>query len=244
MNPPPTTSFPLKGECGNCSSKERRLLHRLWMRGMNRHLCTSCVLRLHPSSFCPSCFDFFDHPLSNTSSAFAHRFVSCTKCSSLTHLSCLPSPPPSPFLCPPCSQHNFSFFPDSTAPLDKRRALILLCACKLAAASVAKSLALARTRVERTVREAALARKRARDALDHCSIVDKIKRLGLEGTFEASNSKYLGMNHNHNNVVSNKKEELNGFGGGQGKVKTEAMSLTPPVNKNGNNHAKLPNRVA
>ncbi|KHN16023.1 hypothetical protein glysoja_011999 [Glycine soja] len=138
MNPPPTTSFPLKGECGNCSSKERRLLHRLWMRGMNRHL----------------------------------------------------------------------------------------------------------TRVERTVREAALARKRARDALDHCSIVDKIKRLGLEGTFEASNSKYLGMNHNHNNVVSNKKEELNGFGGGQGKVKTEAMSLTPPVNKNGNNHAKLPNRVA
>ncbi|ESW17033.1 hypothetical protein PHAVU_007G204700 [Phaseolus vulgaris] len=249
MNLPPTKPIPpppdtaINPECGHCASKDSRLFHRLWIRGMNRRVCTSCVLLLHPSSFCPSCFQFFDHPLSNTSSATAHRFLSCTKCSSLTHLNCLPSPPPSsPFLCPPCSQPNFSFFPDSTSPMDKRRALILLCACKVASAAATKSLALARARVERTVREAALARKRARDALDHCSILDKIKRLRLEGTFEVSNARNLGTHHN--NVVC-KKEELNSFTG-QGKVNvkvpSEVPSLPRPVIKNGNNDSKLLNR--
>ncbi|WVY97645.1 hypothetical protein V8G54_029796 [Vigna mungo] len=248
MNLPPTKpTLPpldtvLNPECAHCASKDSRLFHRLWIRGMSRRVCTSCVLLLHPSSFCPSCFQFFDHPLSNTS-APAHRFLSCTKCSSLTHLDCLPSPPPSSsFLCPPCSQPNFSFFPDSISSLDKRNALILLCACKVASAAASKSLALARTRVERTVREAALARKRARDSLDHCSILDKIKRLGLEGTLEVSNARNLGTHHN--NVVC-KKEELNSFTG-QSKVNVKVPSEVPllprPVIKSGNNDGKLLNR--
>ncbi|KAK7392124.1 hypothetical protein VNO78_20553 [Psophocarpus tetragonolobus] len=176
------------GDCGNCGSKERRILHSLWVRGMNRRVCTSCVLRLHPSFFCPSCFEFFDNPLSNTSSASAHRFVSCCKCSSLTHVACLPSPPPpsASFLCPPCSLPNFSFFPDSPSPLDPRRALVLLCASKVASASLSKSLALARARVDKTSRDAALARKRARDSLDHCSLLHHIHRLGLHGSFHLS----------------------------------------------------------
>ncbi|RDX61639.1 hypothetical protein CR513_60115, partial [Mucuna pruriens] len=236
MNLPPADI--LKGECGNCRSKERWLFHRLSIRGMDRRVCTSCVLRLHPSFFCPTCFELLDHPLPNNSSAAAHRFISCTKCSSLTHLDCLPSPPPPPntFLCPPCSQPNFSFFPDSNTPIDKRHALVLLCASKVAAASVAKSLALARVKVERTVRDAALARKRARDALDSCSTLDRAKRLE-----EVSNSR---------NVC--KKEDLNGFTGGPlplplplplpepGKVKvsSEVLPLPRPLN----NDAKLGNR--
>ncbi|TKY52348.1 hypothetical protein E2542_SST23869 [Spatholobus suberectus] len=235
MNLPPIKATPLKGECSNCRLKERLLLHRLSIRGMDRRVCTSCVLRLHPSFFCPSCFEFFEHPIP---SASAHRFVSCTKCSSLTHLDCLPSPPPATFLCPPCSQPNFSFFPDSNSPLDKRRALVLLCACKVAAAALAKSLALARARVDQTVRDAAAARKKAREALDLCSVLDKVKR--LETSLEVSNSRNLGTNHN--NVVC-EKEELNGFivGQGQGKVRvpSEVLPLPRPVN---NNDAKLGNR--
>ncbi|KAL2325633.1 hypothetical protein Fmac_024691 [Flemingia macrophylla] len=153
-------SPPIKGECSNCCQKERWLFHRLLIRGIDRRLCTSCVLRLHPSSFCPSCFHFFDHP-----PTAAHRFVTCSKCSSLTHLECLPSPPPPTFLCPPCSNSSFSFFPDASTPIDQHHAQVLICASKVASASANKSLALASTRAERAVRESALARKKARDAL-------------------------------------------------------------------------------
>ncbi|XP_061367251.1 uncharacterized protein LOC133310349 [Gastrolobium bilobum] len=250
--PPPPNPATIKGECTNCSSKERWLFHRVLVRGVDRRLCTSCVLRLHPSCFCPSCFEFYEHPLSTTSSASAHRFISCIKCSSLTHLHCLPSPspPPSSFLCPPCSIPNFSFFPipdsnsnsnsNSNSLIDKNLALVLLCASKIASASMAKALGMARARADRTVREAAVARKRAKEALDHCSAVDKVKR--VEGSLEVSGSRNLGMGMgtNHHKVVMCKKEDLkNGFiGRGEGNIKEvlpKNNGLSVPVNKIGAN---------
>ncbi|XP_020202593.1 uncharacterized protein LOC109788310 [Cajanus cajan] len=214
MNPPQAKpSDTMKGECGNCRLKERWLFHRLSIRGIDRRLCTSCVLRLHPSFFCPSCFHFFDHPPS------AHRFVTCTKCSSFTHLDCLPSPPPTTFLCPPCSNPAFSFFPDANTPIDQRLALVLLCASKVAAASAAKALALASARADRALREAALARKRARDALDYCSLLDKVKRL------DVSQDRNLATAPN----AASKKDEFNRFAAGQ--VKVMAPSEETPLHR-------------
>ncbi|KAG7024048.1 hypothetical protein SDJN02_15077, partial [Cucurbita argyrosperma subsp. argyrosperma] len=62
LPPPPPTK--VQTECGNCGSHGRWILHHVRLRGINRRLCTSCVLRLHPTSFCPSCFHFYDPSVS------------------------------------------------------------------------------------------------------------------------------------------------------------------------------------
>ncbi|KAE9611900.1 hypothetical protein Lal_00048912 [Lupinus albus] len=223
MNPPPIKSTPppppnpttaTKGVCNNCNLKQRWFLHRVLYRGTDRSLCSSCVLRLHPSSFCPTCLEFYDHNLSSTSSSSTHRFISCIKCSSLTHLRCLPSssPPPSSFLCHPCSSSDFKFLNPNNAHnvFDKKHALISLCAAKIASASVTRALAAARATADRNVRESAAARKRAREAL---VCVDSLQR--LEGSIEVSGSRNVGINNQKvqvqvNHSVVSKKEELNG----------------------------------
>ncbi|KAI4301657.1 hypothetical protein L6164_034911 [Bauhinia variegata] len=189
----------INGQCSNCGLKNRWLLHNVQLRGMDRRVCTSCVLRLHPSSFCPTCFEFYDHPLSSTSSSSAHRFVSCIKCSSLTHIKCLPSAPPPPsFLCPLCSKPTFSFFDIENSSgtlssggrfIDKKRALVLLCAAKVASASMSRAVSFAGVKVERSVREAALARSRAAEAVERFLVVDKGKR--IDGSVEGSGSRNL-----------------------------------------------------
>ncbi|XP_004304929.1 PREDICTED: uncharacterized protein LOC101298152 [Fragaria vesca subsp. vesca] len=160
-------------ECSNCGTKKAWVLHNVRYRANLRRLCTSCVLRLHPSSFCPLCF--LSHPDLNSQNAL----VSCSKCPSLSHPDCLPpyaAFSPSPFLCPPCSSANpntFSFFQldDRHRSLDKRLAAVLLCAATIAASSMSKAVAVARAEAERRVREAANARKRAREALDRFVIL-------------------------------------------------------------------------
>ncbi|RYR02039.1 hypothetical protein Ahy_B06g080886 isoform B [Arachis hypogaea] len=212
--------------CTNCGVTSRWFFHYVHLRNTERHLCTSCVLRLHPSSFCPSCFEFFDHPLS-TSSAAPNRFLSCVKCSSLTHVRCLPSPPPSAstFLCPPCSTpspSSYSFFQvDHSAPphnLDTKLASVLLCASKIASSSLNRYHSFARVKADRSVRESAAARKKAKDALDHLSAVENAKRAATAGV---SGSRNLGIhkvtnpvsvNANGNGLSDNK----NGFGGNNG----------------------------
>ncbi|MED6168549.1 hypothetical protein PIB30_012544 [Stylosanthes scabra] len=211
--------------CTNCGLTARSFFHYLNLRGIERHLCTSCVLRLHPSSFCPSCLEFFDHPLTATSSATPNRFLSCVKCSSLTHLRCLPSPHPSPstFLCPPCSSpspSSYSFFPiDHSAPqnLDTSLASALLCASKIAFASLNRYHSAARAKADRSVRESAAARKKARDALDHLSVVEKTKRAA-----EVSGSRNLGIHKVTNPVSVN--AHGNGFGGNNGSATATGTS--------------------
>ncbi|KAK7278058.1 hypothetical protein RJT34_23080 [Clitoria ternatea] len=227
--PVPAHSATAKGPCAKCGTKDLRLLHRVLLHNTDRRVCTSCVLLLHPSSFCPQCFELLEHPLST------QRFISCTKCPSLTHLHCLPSPPPpsSTFLCPPCSKPNFSFFPHSHTPLDKHLSRILLCASKIAAVSSLKALSLAKAKLDRTLREASLARKRAKEALDHCLILEKVKR--VPGSVDVSAARNLG--------IVCKKEDFNGFVGVQAQ-----NGLSVSVNKNGasgtngNDANKLGNR--
>ncbi|KAJ9180383.1 hypothetical protein P3X46_008636 [Hevea brasiliensis] len=180
---------PSAGQCGNCDTKDSWPLHHVRLRGIYRRLCTSCVLRLHPSSFCPSCFTLYD-----SSPPPPSKRLSCSNCSSFTHSHCAPSHPPSPFpfLCPPCADPNFSFFHlDKTdnRTIDKKMATVLLCAAKIAASSMAKAVIVARTEAERRVREAAVCRKRAREALEHVALVAKRKEVE---SVEVSGSGNLG----------------------------------------------------
>ncbi|KAL6132845.1 hypothetical protein ACLB2K_065084 [Fragaria x ananassa] len=171
-------------ECSNCGTKKAWVLHNVRFRANLRRLCTSCVLRLHPSSFCPLCF--LSHPDLNSQNAL----VPCSKCPSLSHPDCLPpyaAFSPSPFLCPPCSSSNpntFSFFQldDRNRSLDKRLAAVLLCAATIASASMSKAVAVACAEAERRVREAANARKRAREALDRFVILSSAKAADVSGS--------------------------------------------------------------
>ncbi|KAF3956871.1 hypothetical protein CMV_018050 [Castanea mollissima] len=187
---PPSPSPKTQSECSNCGKASQSggshktdthnqkwaqfHFHHVRLRGVDRLLCTSCVLRLHPSSFCPLCFDHFTPP--NPS---IHNLTPCSKCSSLTHSHCLPTTTnpssSSSYLCPPCSDPNFSFFqfqPHAATRLDTRSAAVLLCAARIASASMAKAAAVARADAERKVREAAAAKKRARDAMEHLAMVE------------------------------------------------------------------------
>lgn len=209
--PNPPTKMPK--ECGNCGSQGRWILHHVRIRGINRRLCTSCVLRLHPSSFCPSCFQFYDLSVSPHPS---NRFT-CSRCSSITHSHCVVNPAcpdtqllsssTSSYLCPPCAKPNFSFFDLDSKPrispksIDRKTAVVLLCAAKIASASMGKAVIVARADAERKVREAAMARKRAREALEHVGFVLARERARRkeEGSVEVSGSGNLGMKEKERN---------------------------------------------
>lgn len=110
-----------------------------------------------------------------------------------------------------------------------------------------KTLASARARADRTVREAAVARKRAKEALEHCSALQKLKR--IEGSLEVSGSGNLELGTNSNNKVVCKKEDLNGFTGAQGKPLTQPHNgangnpiIIANKDKPGSNDGRLGNR--
>ncbi|KAK0592227.1 hypothetical protein LWI29_015433 [Acer saccharum] len=170
--PPPLTAS--GGDCGNCGAHLRGLLHNVRLRGIQRKLCTSCVLRLHPSSFCPVCFAFYDSNPPHPSKRFA-----CSKCASFTHSLCASTPPPSPYLCPPCSAPSpasFTFFRNDASAgggrrIDGKSAAVILCAARIASASMAKAVAVARIEAEKKAKDAASARKRAREALERVALL-------------------------------------------------------------------------
>ncbi|KAH7571268.1 hypothetical protein JRO89_XS04G0011300 [Xanthoceras sorbifolium] len=179
-SPSPTPSAVSVGDCGNCGAHLRGLLHNVRLRGIQRRLCTSCVLRLHPSAFCPLCFAYYDSNPPHPSKRFA-----CSKCASFTHSHCVPSPPPPPpYLCPPCScpsPASFTFFRNDAAAdgcsvgggrrVDGKSAAVLLCAARIASASMTKAVAVARIEAEKKAKDAASARKRAREALERVALL-------------------------------------------------------------------------
>lgn len=171
--------------CGNCGLEEKRLLHHIRHRGNFRRLCTTCVLRLHTQCFCPTCFAVYPSSPPSASS----DFVTCFKCYSSSHASCVGSNVPSPYICPLCVNPNSQIFllkkvKDSNSEnsqasngkggangeyrvIDKKAAKILLAAAKIASVSMNKAAVAAREEAVRRAKEAAIARKRAREALEH-----------------------------------------------------------------------------
>ncbi|WOK96062.1 hypothetical protein Cni_G04769 [Canna indica] len=161
-------------------------LHHIRHRGSLRRLCTSCVLKSNPGSFCTTCLAVLGPgPLTTV----AH----CSKCPSVCHLTCLPSPDiASRFLCPCCSNPDgFSYYPSTAgAPtedsegscVEKRKTIgaksakALLAAARIAAGSVIRAAASSKLEAERKVKEAMVARKRAREMLERALLISKNER--------------------------------------------------------------------
>ncbi|KAL1225495.1 hypothetical protein V5N11_003414 [Cardamine amara subsp. amara] len=168
------------GECEGCETKDVWVLHTVRLRATLRVFCTHCLLRHHPMSFCPSCFAFYD-----SSPPHVSRRVSCSKCLSLTHTHCLADANPPSYLCPPCRDPDkFSFFrpiigPDGARSVDKSLSEAFYCAAKIAASSMNKAVSFTKSEAERRSKEAALAKKRAREALEHVVMLDAKEKARL-----------------------------------------------------------------
>ncbi|KAL3538348.1 hypothetical protein ACH5RR_001714 [Cinchona calisaya] len=181
---PFSSSFPTAPTtCGNCGVEEHCLLHNARHRGIFLRLCTTCVLRLHPQFFCPTCFAVY-HPSPPPSAP--KDAVKCCKCHSSSHTHCVGGPNfPNPYICRNCVNPNSPIFPlrkvkdlgignsggsnGELRVIDKKAAKILLVAAKIAAFSMSAAAAAVAATVEeeRRAKEAAFTRKRAREALEH-----------------------------------------------------------------------------
>lgn len=78
--------------------------------------------------------------------------------------------------------------------MDVKLASVLLCAARIASASMSRAVIVARADAERKVREASLAKKRAHEALEHLAMVEareknSRKKLGNENGNGISNVK-------------------------------------------------------
>ncbi|KAL3814607.1 hypothetical protein ACJIZ3_015875 [Penstemon smallii] len=187
---PTTAAAPASTACVQCGAKERWLLHNVRHRGVFRRLCTTCVLRLHPQSFCPTCFQVYPPPPSNDA------VLSCFKCYSSTHSHCVASPAPTPYICTLCANPTGPIFKLKTAKdsnvvinegegegecrvMDGDAAKKLLAAAKISAVSMNKAAVAAKAEAERRAKEAAFARKRAKEALEHVAFLvvkDKLRK--------------------------------------------------------------------
>ncbi|KAL6514754.1 hypothetical protein OROGR_020333 [Orobanche gracilis] len=179
INSPPTTLAATA--CGNCGAEERRLLHHVRHRGVFRRLCTSCVLRLHPQSFCPTCFQVYPPQPSHDA------VLTCIKCYSSSHSHCVEAgghiSPPSSYICPLCSRPNTPIFKlksaieanmevvntktDDIRVMDRDSAKKLLAAAKIASMLMNKAAVAAKADAERRAKDAAYTLKRAKEALEY-----------------------------------------------------------------------------
>ncbi|KAM7267759.1 hypothetical protein ACFE04_009925 [Oxalis oulophora] len=143
------------------------LLHHFRHRGSYRRLCTNCVLNSSTGLFCPLCLHVFDDCRSSD------ERVTCLSCSSVAHAACVTT---IRFTCSTCSNPNFVFFkfnesrhPNNTNNkkfIDHKSAKALVAASKLSANSMKRAALLARLEAERKVKDAVLAKSKAKDALD------------------------------------------------------------------------------
>lgn len=186
------------GECG-AGAAERWLFHNVRHKTGYRLLCTHCVLSCFRGNFCPICLEVFDpidcppHPnqrvMCLNCPSISH--LSCVTSSSNSNHH---------FQCPFCSNPKFRFLTlrtvsnsddkrlradleavargafgddkdDVRRVIDKESAKALVAAAKIACATMSKGVANARVDAERRVKEAALARKRAREALERVAFL-------------------------------------------------------------------------
>ncbi|CAL0330242.1 unnamed protein product [Lupinus luteus] len=174
------TSQPPSATCTSCATTQRLslIIHNVRYLAHNRHFCTNCLLKNHHGLFCPICFQVY------TDSPPPHQRLMCLRCPSIAHRSCaLPFSTTTAnagsvpvFLCPACADHKFSYFNISAADrisrtVDDKSFKVLAAASRIAAVSMSKGAAAARFEAERRAVEAAVARKRAKEALEELASI-------------------------------------------------------------------------
>ncbi|KAI9123340.1 hypothetical protein K1719_006229 [Acacia pycnantha] len=191
MTPDQSSSSSCEG-CG-ISRDLSLLLYNVRYRASQRRFCTNCVLKNHQGLFCPICFDVYDDSppphlrlMCHKCPSFAHR--ACVLASSDSDAT------PPFYLCPPCGDPKFTYFKltsknptvaeangdkdsvdlvsvsaqnaKSIRAIDAQSARVLVAGARIAASSMTKAAAAARIDAERRCKESALARKKAREALE------------------------------------------------------------------------------
>ncbi|KAK4723749.1 hypothetical protein R3W88_026528 [Solanum pinnatisectum] len=154
--------------CTVCFTTRPSILHLLLYRGLQHHLCTACVLDSHTDSFCPTCFDVFLH-----NPPLPHIRLLCKKCPSISHLFCVPDVASSSddYLCPPCSNPNFTFFcitpnhANNAIEINPHLAKQLVVAATIASESIHNAVVMARYNEEIRVKEAVVAKAEATEVL-------------------------------------------------------------------------------
>ncbi|XP_059289588.1 uncharacterized protein LOC132043123 isoform X1 [Lycium ferocissimum] len=173
--------------CAICDATRPFILHLIPYRGLQRHICTACVLDSHPGSFCPICFDVF---LNNPPPPLL--CLLCLKCPSISHISCVPHPHPSSYLCPLCSNPNFTFFHvtpnanNNTIEINLHLAKQLVAAATIAFESINNAAVMARINADIRVQEALLSKAEAKQVLDRLNnLVTSGNGTGENGRHEA-----------------------------------------------------------
>ncbi|XBI17209.1 uncharacterized protein [Aegilops tauschii subsp. strangulata] len=151
--------------------------HHVRLDGDSYRLCSSCVLLSNPEAYCSACLLLLFPGAYAASSREAHvdfspgSTAACSNCGVfVAHLSCIADP--YSFICPPCAAavDNVPFSYDLAGAgrraLEGRSARVLLTAALLSHESALHDAAAAREKAERSVQEAAAARRLARDMLD------------------------------------------------------------------------------
>ncbi|KAG9144854.1 hypothetical protein Leryth_018992 [Lithospermum erythrorhizon] len=172
--------------CGHCGVSDALLLHSIRHRGNFLRLCATCVLRLHPHSFCPTCF------------------------STVLNYSSADVTPQCPYVCPLCNNKTpnskifevkkvnelnvncFDGFGDDMVMsvngvvIDEKAARVLLAAATISSNSMCKAALAAKSEAERRAREAVNTRKRAKYALEHMAVVVAKEKLKMMKTREGT----------------------------------------------------------
>lgn len=92
--------------------------------------------------------------------------------------------------------------------IDSKSAAVLLCAARIAAASMEKAVLVARIEEEKKAKEAAAARKRAREALEHVGVlISKSNNNYKDKNFDVSGSVQHSGSINASFLYVNKKQQ-------------------------------------
>lgn len=160
--------------CHLCRDKSRWFKHHVLHLGTIKTFCTDCVIHLHAHSLCPICFTVHENPEKLITSDVV---VSCMRCYSSSHVSCIGSHPNAPYLCVNCLNLNSPLLVlgDSNGGkvVDKRASMIFLAACKISADSMKKAAAAAKVEMEVKSKEATDARKLAIKAIEHVEHLER-----------------------------------------------------------------------
>ncbi|XP_076957317.1 uncharacterized protein LOC143632771 [Bidens hawaiensis] len=157
--------------CSQCVFIDHKILHTVRLNGTFRRLCTTCLLRLHRESFCPSCLTVYHGSPPDTA-------VFCQKCGSSSHRTCV-----SPLLtgstrCATCvNPSRLVFNPNSNRIIDVTAARLLVAAAEISMLSMKKAEEDAAMEVDWRVKEAADWRKKAKDDVNRfVKLVEEIDK--------------------------------------------------------------------